>query len=347
MSTPSPAHKRKRGDDSPPGRSLGREEVILERVAPDGDVVFVLGGGTGKVQVQSSIMKSASPVFSAMLAGHFREGQMLHDAAASGQSVEIPLPGDDFEAFKLICIAIHRQASTTQYWPSEEVLMRVLQIADKYNLVDSVFLSMEFWARKYVPDPTLNHFLLMIICHQIKSQELFQLFSRSLVLNHGGSFMSLATENEQHICDSVPRGTIYKLACALEEMRATMMRRITKFINAELMARFNNGHSDNEMSSDIIPYYRLLRGVLDSYSRNPGLHSVGNDYSISDLTSQILKIETSFPAERSYNRTAPNAIPVYMALLRRLRGLNENFVGLCLDCLEVDKLDFDCRGVHK
>ncbi|KAI8667719.1 BTB domain-containing protein [Fusarium keratoplasticum] len=347
MSTPSPAHKRKRGDDSPPGRSLGREEVILERVAPDGDVVFVLGGGTGKVQVQSSIMKSASPVFSAMLAGHFREGQMLHDAAASGKSVEIPLPGDDFEAFKLICIAIHRQASTTQYCPTEEVLMRVLQIADKYNLVDSVFLSMEFWVRKYVPDPTLNHFLLMIICHQIKSQELFQLFSRSLVLNHGGSFMSLATENEQHICDSVPRGTIYKLACALEEMRATMMRRITKFINAELMARFNNGHSDNEMSSDIIPYYRLLRGVLDSYSRNPGLHSVGNDYSISDLTSQILKIETSFPAERSYNRTAPNAIPVYMALLRRLRGLNENFVGLCLDCLEVDKLDFDCRGVHK
>ncbi|KAJ4178250.1 hypothetical protein NW755_013351 [Fusarium falciforme] len=347
MSTPSPAHKRKRGDDSPSARSLAREEGVLERVAPDGDVIFVLGGGTDKVQVQSSIMKSASPVFSAMLAGHFREGQMLQDATASGQPVEIPLPGDDFEAFKLICIAIHRQASTTQYCPSEEVLMRVLQIADKYNLVDSVFLSMEFWARKYVPDPTLNHFLLMIICHQIKSQELFQLFSRSLVLNHGGSFMSLAAENEQHICDSVPRGTIYKLACALEEMRATMMRRITKFINAELMARFNNGHSDNEMSSDILPYYRLLRGVLDSYSRNPGLHSVGNDYSISDLTSQILKIETSFPAERSYNRTAPNAIPVYMALLRRLRGLNENFVGLCLDCLEVDKLDFDCRGVHK
>ncbi|KAM6514665.1 hypothetical protein FSOLCH5_008905 [Fusarium solani] len=186
MSAPSPAHKRKRGDDSPSGRSLAREEGMFERVAPDGDVIFVLGGGTDKVQVQSSIMKSASPVFSAMLAGHFREGQMLHDAAASGLPVEIPLPGDDSEAFKLICIAIHRQASTTQYWPSEEVLMRVLQIADKYNLIDSVFLSMEFWARKYVPDPTLNHFLLMIICHQIKSQELFQLFSRSLVLNHGG-----------------------------------------------------------------------------------------------------------------------------------------------------------------
>ncbi|UPL03939.1 hypothetical protein LCI18_014873 [Fusarium solani-melongenae] len=347
MSAPSPAHKRKRGDDSPSGRNLAKEEGILERVAPDGDVIFVLSEGTGKVQVQSSIMKSASPVFSAMLTGHFREGQMLHDAAAGGQPVEIPLPGDDFEAFKLICIAIHRQASTTQYWPSEEMLMQVLQIADKYNLVDSIFLSMEFWARKYVPDPTLNHFLLMIICHQIRSQELFQLFSRSLVLNHGGSFMSLAAENEQYICDSVPRETIYKLACALEEMRATMIRRITKFINAELMARFNNGHSDNEMSPDIIPYYRLLRGVLDSYSRNPGLHSVGNDYSISDLNSQILKIETSFPAERSYNRTAPNAIPVYMALLRRLRGLNENFVGLCLDCLEVDKLDFDCRGAHK
>lgn len=128
-----------------------------------------------------------------------------------------------------------------------------------------------------------------------------------------------------------------------------MMRRITKFISAEMMARFNSGHSDTALSSDIIPYYRLLRGVLDSYSRNPGLHSVGNDYSINDLTSQIMKIETSFPAEngRSYNNPSPNAIPVYMALLRRLRGLNENFVGLCLDCLEVDRLDFDCRGIHK
>lgn len=159
--------------------------------------------------------------------------------------------------------------------------------------------------------------------------------------------MSLAAENEQHICDSVPRGLIYKLACALEEMRATMMRRITKFINAELMARFNNGHSDKETSSDIIAYYRLLKGVLDSYSRNPGLHSVGSDYSLSDLTSQIMKIETSFPTEHPYKAITPSAIPVYMALLRRLRGLNENFLGLCLDCLEVDKLDFDCRGIHK
>lgn len=215
MSAPSSTHKRKRGDDSPAATSSMREEGTLERVAPDGDVIFVLSGGTDRVQVQSSIMKSASPVFSVMLAGHFREGQMLQDAAASGQPVEIPLPGDDFEAFKLICIAIHRQANTTQYCPSEQVLMRVLQIADKYNLVDSVFLSMEFWARRYVPDPTLNHFLLMIICHQIKSQDLFQLFSRSLVLNHGGSFMTLAAENEQHVCDSVPRGTIYKLACKL------------------------------------------------------------------------------------------------------------------------------------
>ncbi|RSM04007.1 hypothetical protein CDV31_010197 [Fusarium ambrosium] len=347
MSASNPAPKRKRGDDSPSERSLNKEEGTLERVAPDGDIIFVLSGGADKVQVQSSVMKSASPVFSAMLAGHFREGQMLQDAMASGQPVEISLPGDDFEPFKLICIAIHRQANATQYCPSEELLMRVLQITDKYNLFDAVFLSMEFWARKYLPNLSLNHFLLMVICHQINSQDLFQLFSRSLVLNHKGSFMSLAAENEQHVCDSVPRGLVYKLACALEEMRATMMLRIIKFINAEMMSRFNNSLFDKEIPSDIIPYYRLLKGVLDSYSRNPGLHSVGNDYSIGDLISQIMKIEVSFPTEHPYAPNNPSAFPVYMALLRRLRGLNDNFVGLCLDCLEVDKVDFDCKGIHK
>ncbi|RSL40712.1 hypothetical protein CEP53_013202 [Fusarium sp. AF-6] len=347
MSESNPAPKRKRGDDSPSERSLNKEEGTLERVAPDGDIIFVLSGGADKIQVQSSVMRSASSVFSVMLAGQFREGKMLQDAAASGQPVEISLPGDDFEPFKLICIAIHRQANTTHYCPSEELLMRVLQITDKYNLFDAVFLSMEFWARKYLPNFSLNHFLLMVICHQINSQDVFQLFSRSLILNHKGSFMSLAAENEQHVCDSVPRGLVYKLACALEEMRATMMLRIIKFINAEMMSRFNNSLFDKDIPPDIIPYYRLLKGVLDSYSRHPGLHNVGDNYSISDLMSQINRIELSFPTEHPYKAPDPIGMPIYMTLLRRLRSLSDNFVGLCLDCLEVDQLDFDCRGIHK
>ncbi|KAM0433354.1 hypothetical protein ACHAPT_004231 [Fusarium lateritium] len=348
MSATSPAHKRKRGEDSSSASTVvEEEEEVLERVAPDGDVIFVLGGGAQKVQVQSSIMRGASPVFAAMLAGHFREGQMLQEASFTGRPVEIPLPGDNFEAFKLICIAIHRQGNTKQHTPKTPTLMRVLEIADKYNLVDSVSLSIEFWARRYVLDPTAGHFMLMIICHQIKSQELFQLFSRSLVLGHWGSFMTLATNAERNICESVPRETIYKLACSLEEMRATMMRRITSLLHAEMMFRFKNGASDKAMASDVIPYYRLLRSALDSYSRNPGIHRVGHDHSVNDLVAQITKIETSFQTEDGKLPNNSATIELYRALLRRLRVLNETFTGLCLECLEANKLNFDCRGVHR
>ena len=72
-------------------------------VAPNGDIVFLLGPDQQRVQVHSIIMKTASPVFAAMLGPNFREGHDILASASNNQLAEITLPDDDFEAFNSIC----------------------------------------------------------------------------------------------------------------------------------------------------------------------------------------------------------------------------------------------------
>ncbi|KAM5354493.1 hypothetical protein ACJ41O_001140 [Fusarium nematophilum] len=172
--------KRKRNDE-PQTPSTTTEDVILEKVAPDGDVIFVLEGGQKKIQAHSLLMKNASPFFAAMLSLNFSEGQALREASLTGQPVEIALPSDDFEAFKLVCIALHTQAKTKQQRLAPKQLMQVVVLADKYDLMSAI-------------------------------SKPFQRISRRLILEYSASYMDLAALAEKRISYPVLSGTLYKLA---------------------------------------------------------------------------------------------------------------------------------------
>ncbi len=72
-------------------------------IAPNGDVVFVVGPSKTRLRVYSLFVKTASPVLNAMLRPNFEEGQQL----AKTGSAEIALPEDNAEAIETIFNVIH------------------------------------------------------------------------------------------------------------------------------------------------------------------------------------------------------------------------------------------------
>ncbi|KAL1390799.1 hypothetical protein HDK64DRAFT_297642 [Phyllosticta capitalensis] len=90
-----------------------------------GDVVFRLQDDS-KLRVQAAILRNASPVFGAMLGPHFSEGQDLGE-----QPKEIPLPGDDPAAIKILFAVLHHQYDVSNN-PPLEFLTTLAVTVDKY-----------------------------------------------------------------------------------------------------------------------------------------------------------------------------------------------------------------------
>ncbi|KAF4460461.1 btb poz [Fusarium albosuccineum] len=299
-----PSRRRRR---APPNPTIKREEEVLERIAPDGDVIFVLGGK--KLLVQSSVLKNASSVFSASLAAGSNEFRMMASAASNGEVAEIPLP-DDFDAFKLICLVIHHQGNTKHHDPSINKLVRIFQVARKYQLMDAISVSFDFWAkRKYVayePD-VATLWLLAVMYLLVEDQEHFQLLTRLLIFEHKGSFITLAAQSEA------------------KDMTDGMYSFFRKH-------RFQ----DEDIGPYVLPFYRHLGEVFmqDDDNTKPGLYSVGMNWSIADLLEQIKAFEIVPPKFSSRNESDEGEMlnSMYKLLMMRLSNLERDFKGLCLHC---------------
>ncbi|KAF5000063.1 hypothetical protein FDECE_11307 [Fusarium decemcellulare] len=343
-----PSRRRRR---EPPNPTIKREEEVLERIAPDGDVIFVLGGK--KLLVQSSVLKNVSSVFSARLAAGSNEFRMMATAASNGEVAEIPL-SDDFDAFKLICLVIHHQGNTKHHDPSINKLVRIFQVARKYELMDAISVSFDFWAKRkdVVDEPDVTTLWLLAVMYLLmEDQEHFQLFTRRLVFEHQGSFITLAAQTEARVCRLIPLSSVYKLAGSLEELRRVTLQMITKDINSGMYGIFDEPSFDDEnMDSWIVPFYRHLGEVFMQADDNnePGLYNVGMNWSIADLFQQIEEFDIVHPQFQSGKRvdkgTGLNFM--YKRLMARLSDLKQDFKGLCLHCFHQGKLVYLCEGKH-
>ncbi|KAI6777168.1 hypothetical protein HG530_001113 [Fusarium avenaceum] len=92
-------------------------------------------------------MQQASRTFSAILGDNFKEGRMLQEAVLSSNSFEIHLSGDDFEAMKLVCIAIHTSGQTKLDIPKLDKLVQIYKVTNTYGLFDAV--SIPFGQEKW------------------------------------------------------------------------------------------------------------------------------------------------------------------------------------------------------
>jgi hypothetical protein len=120
-------------------------ETSFLSIDPDGDITleFSRSGARTHLQVSSKILSLASPVFARMFKSQFAEG--LNNHPTSANSVVIPLPDEDEEAFTVICNALHYRMGSTIPNLSTACLENIAVICDKWDFVNAISPSAEIW----------------------------------------------------------------------------------------------------------------------------------------------------------------------------------------------------------
>lgn len=106
-------------------------------IAPDGDVILVVGEDRKRLRINSSALTFTSPVFNALFGPHFREGQQ---ARSSTSPVEIALPEDNSAAMMRICEFLHFKSPHMPSDPSHwhVCLLALAEAVDKYALATAL-----------------------------------------------------------------------------------------------------------------------------------------------------------------------------------------------------------------
>ncbi|KAF2135725.1 uncharacterized protein K452DRAFT_322892 [Aplosporella prunicola CBS 121167] len=168
--------------------SLEQPASLEVDICPHGDVIMVLANT--RLHVSSAVLRSASPVFSAMFGPHFAEGQNLTERKPK----KIKFPDDDPEGMKVLCGVLHHKFDVTET-PNLEVLKEIAILVDKYDCSSAMFATATLWlihtrkkaqAVKYVGYQTLFG-----IAYLFNHAQAFYGITQDLIIYHEGSFSKL------------------------------------------------------------------------------------------------------------------------------------------------------------
>lgn len=180
-------------DQLPPPDDLGEENTI--EAVKNGDVFFMLDPET-RTRVSSALLSCASPVFTTMLNGNFKEGQIPKSAE---NPAEIAIQDDDHEAFIFLCNLLHFRHNATRVLDNQEPtilaekLVRLAIAVDKYDCVDAFRLIGEGLLSRCAREtlPFVGMALLASAAYLLQSRWYFALFTRRLILRYNESFTTL------------------------------------------------------------------------------------------------------------------------------------------------------------
>ena len=100
-------------------------------IAPDSDVVFLVGPEEKRLRVYSLFLKNALKYFNALLGPHFSEGQNLGNKSLT----KIPLPDNNAEAMAIIFNIIHSRNSAIRETPDLDEILQIAIAADKFDCI--------------------------------------------------------------------------------------------------------------------------------------------------------------------------------------------------------------------
>lgn len=115
------------------------KDVEVTTIAQAGDLILHVAPekkDSAKLLVSSSVLKTSSEVFAALLGPNFREGQMKYDTASPAT---IMLPDDEPAAMALMCKMLHAKATERYFRPDH--LLAFAVVVDKYGCRDAVRLQ--------------------------------------------------------------------------------------------------------------------------------------------------------------------------------------------------------------
>lgn len=181
--------------DSMEGISDDKLNGIVD-IFPDGDVILIVGSDKVKLRVHSVFLRTASKTFSAMFNPLWKEG----DSLGQEGPLELPLPDDDASALQMICNLIHHQDKFVPQSLAPSEILKIAITADKYHCVAVLKFATTAWLQPL--DMSADSLILLTTAaYVLQHAPAFKRITKSLIVNHGGTFLTLTGE---HVLSILP-----------------------------------------------------------------------------------------------------------------------------------------------
>lgn len=148
----------------------------VEIVAPDGDIVFLVGASKKGVQVDSAVLKKASPVFATNLG----EGPGLR-ARGENRFLLVELPDDNAETFIMIAKLIHG----VRINPTLDEIFSISDSVEKYKFSSpfSAALGFDTWTESLASCRNTHSLWKLLVCaYNLELDDTFAATSQQLIL---------------------------------------------------------------------------------------------------------------------------------------------------------------------
>ncbi|EXL76459.1 hypothetical protein FOPG_08889 [Fusarium oxysporum f. sp. conglutinans race 2 54008] len=317
----------------------------FESFAPDGDVVFIVNRDK-RVRIHSVVMKGASPVFAAMLGPNFMEGQALATANANANAetdpFEIALPEEESSiCFGWICRALHSQSATMLWDPKSLELVKVWSIIDKYDMQQSMQLSIMFWSDKRLSAAltTQDLWLLALVCFQNKDSASFETITKRLLRRSEGAFFTSASKTERLVNKNMQGRFWYKLAAKLQVVRTDAQNKVARLVYNEIPSIL----ASHTCATETADYFDYLPHLMWNDGFQVFFLDIGAPASYLD---EVLSALDSWVTRHGgrHGGLCDGCAGLTDLLRRQIRNSAPKIKGLCLACFE--KGDSTCSE-HK
>ncbi|KAH7308520.1 hypothetical protein B0I35DRAFT_491682 [Stachybotrys elegans] len=172
-------------DDTP---DIATPDTTTTDIAAEGDVLLVVGPDNKQLRVHSAFLQQASSVFKTMFKPIFKEGRQFSEAG----SVTIPLPEDDAYAMEVVLNVIHGRYDNVPESLDPKDLLQAAVIIDKYDCFTPLTLAIRTWFSSLPFTDVVNTWTVAQAALILDRHDTFDSATRSLVMNHSGSFLDLA-----------------------------------------------------------------------------------------------------------------------------------------------------------
>lgn len=171
-------------------------------IAPDGDLILIVGPEEAKLLVHSMLLRAVSKPFSVMFRPDWKEGR---DMLNRDGPAELLLPEDNAAALKIICLVIHHQNNDVPENLAPGDILAIAVTADKYDCVHALRFASESWLRpsKYESN---NLMLLTAAAYLFQNAKAFKEITRALVLDYNGPYLALS-------CEEVESAMTWRVLC--------------------------------------------------------------------------------------------------------------------------------------
>ncbi|KAH7302891.1 hypothetical protein B0I35DRAFT_197159 [Stachybotrys elegans] len=247
-------------------------------LAPDGDLVFVVGSEQRRLRVHSQQVRNASPAFNTMFQPKFKEGQALLQEG----SAEVELPEDNADALEIILQVIHGYSDQVPTTLEPSRLLEVARACEKYDMARPLAFAIKVWLDCKVIRSSKELWAITMAACLFRHQQVFAEATSALAFNFGGSYLDLAREFEA--ANVIEFSVLLEIAVMLEETRNRLRMDLITYILTKdwsvpslsrktkmwpgLIAEFSQQAARLETSSIFLVLKRMQEDLFESVNGN-------------------------------------------------------------------------------